>query len=110
MYWSLAGGAQWTNERFTDPGLSAKSSAEAWAGTEVNFFDTGDVSWLTQFKLSPGLTNTGRYRIDFNTDFKIDLPRDLYFRVGLRDNFDSQPSSDAPRNDYVFTMGMGWEL
>jgi uncharacterized protein DUF481 len=110
MYWSAAGGAQWTNERFADPELSAKSSAEAWAGTEINLYDIGDVSWLTQITVSPGLTEPGRVRLDFNTDFKIDLPKDLYFRVGLRDNFDSQPSSDAPRNDYVFSLGLGWEL
>lgn len=110
MHWSVAGGGQWTNERFKDSELSAKSTAEAWAGTEISLFDFRDVSWLTQLKVSPGLSEIGRLRLDFNTDFKIDLPKDLYFRIGLRNNYDSKPLNDAPKNDYVFSMGVGWEL
>jgi len=110
LYWSIGGGVQWVNENFTDPALANKNSGEGWFGTEVNLFDIGGLNWLANFRVSPSFTETGRVRMDFRTDVKYDLPRDLYIRVGLSDNYDSRPLNDAPKNDYVFSYGIGWEF
>ncbi len=110
MYWNVAGGGQWTNERSQDPSLPRKNSGEGWAQTEFNLFDIGDLSLLTTFKVSPSFTDAGRVRLDFRSDVKYDFPKDLYVRFGLSDNFDSRPQGDTPKNDYVFSFGVGWEF
>ncbi len=110
MHWYIAGGGQWTNERSQDPSLPRKDSGEGWAQTELNLFDMGDLSLLTRFKVSPSFTDAGRIRLDFRSDVKYDFPKDLYVRFGLSDNFDSRPQGDAPKNDYVFSVGVGWEF
>ncbi len=110
MYWNIAGGGQWINERSQDPNLPRKNSGEGWAQTELNLFDLGDLNLITTFKVSPSFTDAGRIRLDFRSDLKYDLPKDLYVRFGLSDNFDSRPQSDTPKNDYVFSFGVGWEF
>ena len=109
MYWSISGGPQWINENFMTPGLPNKNSGEGWFGTELNLFDVGDLDWSMGFKVSPSFTEPGRVRMDFRTDLKYKLPKDLYIRVGLSDNYDSRPLPGSPQNDYVFSYGVGWE-
>ncbi len=110
FYWNVAGGGQWTNENFKDPSLASKNSGEGWVQTELSLFDLENLNLLTRLKMSPSLTDRGRIRLDFRSDLKYDLPKGLYIRFGLSDNFDSRPQGDAPRNDYVFSFGAGWEL
>jgi hypothetical protein len=110
--WLLAalGGVAWTNENYTDldPSLNDKDSAEGFAGVELNAFDIGRVDILSSFTVVPSLTESGRVRMDFRTDFQWELVKDLFFRVGFTDNYDSAPQGDAPSNDYVFSTSVGW--
>jgi hypothetical protein len=107
---SALGGAQWTNENFTDadPTLVDRNSGEAVAGVELNAFDIGSVDILSSFQFIPSLTESRRYRMDFRTDFQWELFKDFFFRVGFTDNYDSKPAGDAPSNDYVFSTSVGW--
>ena len=113
--WSFAllGGGAYTNENYFDDidpelGKSDQNSGEAFAGVELNGFNLGDLSIVSQFVAFPSLTQSGRIRMNFNTDFKWDLPKDLYFSVGFSNNFDSSPPKDNPKNDYVFSTSVGW--
>lgn len=107
---SALGGAQWTNENFSDadPTLVDRNSGEAFAGVELNAFDIGSVDILSSFSFIPSLTESGRIRMDFRTDFQWELFKDFFFRVGFTDNYDSAPAGDAPSNDYVFSTSVGW--
>jgi len=107
---SATGGAVWTNENFTtaDPTLTDRSSGEGFAGVELNAFDIGSVDILSSFTVIPSLTESGRVRMDFRTDFQWELIKDFFFRVGVTDNYDSSPVGDAPSNDYVFSTSVGW--
>ena len=46
---------------------------------------------VTRFTYYPSLTIDDRYRINYKFDLDFNLPGDWYFRVGLFENFDSQP-------------------
>lgn len=108
-YWGLSIGAAYTNEEyFTDE--PSRNSAEAFIGSELNLFDIGDLSLLTNATAYPSLTESGRMRVDFKFDLKYDLPRDFYIKLGTTVNYDSKPAAGAPNEDYVFTSGFGWEL
>lgn len=107
---SALGGAAWTLENYQDPALETKQSGEAFASVGFNAFDIGDLSILSSFTIMPSLTESGRVRIDFRTDFKWELVSDLFLRVGFTENYDSQPFDDAPRNDYIFGTSLGWSF
>jgi putative salt-induced outer membrane protein YdiY len=110
--WLLSGlgGAAWTKERYEDPTLDIKNSAESFLGLELDIFDIGDLDILTDFKVIPSLTESGRVRMNFNTNFQWELIKDLYFRIGFTNNFDNSPPEGSPKNDYVFNTSVGWSF
>lgn len=105
---SAAGGLVWTNENYVDPALKDKNSAEAFAGVELDIFDIGDLDIVSSYTVYPSLTESGRVRMNFSTDFQWELISDLFFRVGITDNYDSSPPSETQNNDYVFSTSIGW--
>jgi hypothetical protein len=109
MYLLVLGGAAYTREIYSteDPD---RNTAEAVAGVELNLFDIGDISLLVSAKVFPGLSGSGRLRMDDRVDLKYDLPMDLYIRMGLTLNYDSEPVEGATDTDYVFQTTLGWEL
>ncbi|MEN8248188.1 MAG: DUF481 domain-containing protein, partial [Bacteroidota bacterium] len=108
LYFSVFGGAAFNNEVFTDE-TPTRQSGEAFAGFEVNMFNTGDLSLLTNLTAYPSLTEDGRVRADFKFDLKYDLPKDFYIKAGTTVNFDNRPVGDADKSDYVIQTGFGWE-
>jgi hypothetical protein len=108
-YWGLSAGFSYNNESFTN-GTASRNSLEAYAGTELNLFDIGDLSLYTSLYAYPGLTESGRLRTDFKIDTKYDLPRDFYIKLGWTLNYDNRPAIEGKETDYVFFFTVGWEL
>ena len=107
QYLALGGGMAWTNEKYTDPTVPTKDSAEAFVGTEFMTEKLKFADLVNRFTLYPSLTISGRYRANYNFDLKFNLPGDWYFRIGLFDNFDSQPPTGLSRNDYGWSNSFG---
>jgi len=107
-YWGLGAGASNVNEMFSSEDPS-RNSWEAYFGTELNLYDIGDWSLLTRVTAYPGITESGRWRTDFNLDTKYDLPLDFYIRMGFTLNYDNQPVEGASSTDYIFQTSFGWE-
>jgi hypothetical protein len=103
-------GLAFNNETYTDPIIPSKNSLEAYLGTQFNKYDIGDLSLLTSAFIYPSLTESGRFRADFNLDLKYDLPWDFYIKTGITYNFDNQPVDGASKEDYVLQTSFGWEL
>ena len=109
VYWGFSAGANFNKEEYK-ASEDDKNSWEGFAGTELNFFNAGDLSLLSRLVLYPGFTEKGRLRADFKTDIKYELPLDFYFKIGLTWNFDNQPASGSSKYDYVIQTGIGWSL
>ena len=82
---------------------------EAYAGTELNIFDIGDLNLLSSLYVYPSLTESGRWRSDFKFDTKYDLPKDFYIKIGLTWNYDNRPAVEGKETDYVMAFSVGWE-
>ena len=107
-YWGFSLGANHNAENYS--GTTAnRDSWEGFLGTELNFFNMGDLSLLTQLIAYPSFTESGRWRFDFTFDAKYDLPLDFYVKLGYTLNFDNQPAAGSPDTDYVLHTGVGWE-
>ncbi len=107
-YWGLGGGVSFNNEKYYD-NTSDKQSIEALIKMNLNLFDIGDLSLMTNFALFPGLTEWGRLRTTLEVSIKYDLPLDFYISLGGTHNFDNRPAAGASRNDYTLQTGFGWE-
>ena len=110
-YWGLQAGISFNNESFsTETGNTSNNSTEAFLGTEVNLYDIGDFHMLSRVVVYPSLTESGRWRSDFNIDIKYDLPLDFYINLGFSLNYDNQPVQTGVDTDYIFQTTFGWSL
>ncbi len=104
---AVGGGLAWTNENYTDPTIVTKDSAEAYFGSEFMTEKLKFADLVTRFTYYPSLTIEHRYRINYKFDLDFNLPGDWYFRVGIFENFDSQPPPGLSRNDYGWSNSFG---
>ena len=105
---SANGGAAWTNERYEDPDIPIRNSGEAFGAVEVNLFGINDLDVYTSLAVFPSLTESGRVRLNFDTDFRWEFIDDFYISLGFTENYDSSPPPDTPTNDYIFSTSVGW--
>lgn len=108
-YFAFQVGANFNNETFLDE-TPSRQSGEAFIGSELNLYDIGDLSLLTNVAAYPSLTEQGRFRTDFTLDVKYDFLDDFYVKFGTTLNYDNQPVEGAPTLDYIFQTTIGWEL
>ena len=109
IYWGFSLGVNYNVENYLTTTTNDRESWEGFMGTELNFFNVGDLSLLTQLIAYPGFTESGRWRSDFKFDAKYDLPLDFYIKLGYTLNFDNQPAEGFSKSDYVLHTGFGWE-
>lgn len=109
QYWGLGAGLSLNNESFTNE-TASRSSLEGYFGSELNLFDIGDLSLLSNIWAYPSFTESGRWRTDFIFDAKYDLPLDFYIKLGFTLNYDNRPAVKGKETDYVLAFSIGWEL
>lgn len=110
-YWAIQAGASYNNESFRINDVNKdNNSAEGFLGTELNLYDIGDLSLLTRVIAYPSLTESGRWRFDYNLDLKYDLPLDFYINFGITLNYDNKPVESGSETDYVFQTTFGWSF
>ncbi|MCB0758447.1 MAG: hypothetical protein KDC01_08315 [Flavobacteriales bacterium] len=61
-------------------------------------------------KVFPGITETGRWRMDESLNVKYDLPKNLHGRLGLPSNSDHRPVEGATGTDHPYRIALGREL
>jgi len=109
LYWGFSLGTNFNSEKYSETATPDRESWEGYMGTELNLFNVGDLSLLSQLTVYPSFTESGRWRSDFKFDMKYDLPLDFYVKLGYTLNYDNQPAEGSPKSDYVFHTGFGWE-
>ncbi len=108
-YWGVSGGTSVLKETFTND-TESRTSGELFIGTELNFFDIGDLSLLSNVFVYPSVTEKNRIRLDFKTDAKYEFLSDFYIKFSLTLNYDNQPAVVGKDTDYIYGISFGWEL
>ncbi len=109
LYFLVGGGLTYNIEKYYDPSTD-KNSFEGVFITQFNMFNVKDIDISTSVLMFPSLSEKGRFRTDIDFSFKYDLPFDFYIKSSVNGNFDNQPSQNAAKWDYVYSMGFGWKL
>ncbi len=111
MYLSVGSGISGNFEEYTDPTKKGRNSSELYFNAELNMFEFGDLSMLTNTSTYKNLDEGNRIRNDFKLDLKYDiLGSDFYVKLGYTLNYDSQPIEGATTTDYVIQTTFGWDL
>src|SRR5690554_389696 len=110
LYFGGGFGLAFNNEKYTDELNTNRNSLEAYGTLALNIFDFNDLSLNTDATFYPSLTESGRYRLDYNLNFKYDLPLDFFIKLGLSYNYDSKPVEGTSNSDHVFQSSFGWEF
>ena len=110
QYLALGAGVAWTNENYTDAALPTKDSAEAYFASEFMTEKLKITDLITRFTYYPSLTISDRYRLAYRFDLDFNLPGDWYLRIGLFDNYDSQPPTGFSKNDYGWSNAFGFKF
>jgi hypothetical protein len=69
-------------------------------------------SFNSDLQVFPSLTESGRWRATFNTDFRLEFWSDLFWKLTLYASYDSDPVSEAPsaQSDYGVTSSLGYKF
>ena len=109
LYWAAGGGFNYNIEEYFDSSQD-KESQELKILTQFEMFNFSDLSLLTSVAGYPSLSESGRFRLDYNLTFKYDLPFEFYIKTDFTLNYDNQPPMEGSESDYVLSSGIGWEL
>ena len=109
LYLGVRAGLNYNVETYFDSTLD-KNSAEVNLSSEFNMFEFGDLNLVTDFTAYYSLSESKRFRLDYNLIFKYDLPWDFYIKTEFNLNYDNQPAAAGNEIDYILNSGFGWEL
>jgi len=109
LYLGVTVGATFNIENYEDTSLN-KTSSEAFLGSNFNMYDFKDFDLNTGFKFYAGISERGRFRLDYDITVKYDLPWNFYIKTQFTLNYDNQPAVSGTDLDYIFTSGFGFKL
>ena len=105
------GGVVYIHESFgTTAGSLSGQSMEAVVGLQYNCvrFNFGELQ--SQVRIFPGLTDSGRVRLNTNNSITIKLRNNFHLLFTFWDDFDSRPPVTARRNELGTSSGIGWSF
>lgn len=74
-------------------------------------YSSPERSFSTDLTVFPSITDWGRWRAKFDTNFKWELVSDLYWSIDVYANYDSAPiSPGAATSDYGVTSSLGYKF
>jgi putative salt-induced outer membrane protein YdiY len=58
----------------------------------------------------PNLTTLGRVRMGAEANLTLEIVRNLYWKLGLYENYDTRPPESTPKNDFGTSTSVGWKF
>ena len=72
-------------------------------------YDSPKADISTSLNFFPSLTESDRYRLDFDVKIRKEMITDLFFDVSYYTNFDSKsPSGEGEKTVYGIVTSIGW--
>ncbi len=109
IWFSTAAGLIATQERAI--GDEKIESLEGILGARFRYFKyaTPERNFDTTVSVYPSLTESGRWRGEVRSTFKLELIADLFWSMEFYATYDSDPvQENAETSDYGITTGFGW--
>jgi putative salt-induced outer membrane protein YdiY len=108
---SFFGGLATTRENYSAPTDNPQTTnMDALAGLDFSTVRFSATDITSRFILYPSLTTPGRKRMQFKSNLRIKLVKDLYWGLHVYENFDSKPPVKADKNDLGISTSLGWKF
>ena len=104
MRFDVYGGGAFNQEFFNNE--ITRRSAELTVGEEFNYTLTDRTSFNERLTFYPNLSQTGEYRLQFDTGLVTDVFRWMSWNVTFSDRFLSNPVNGREQNDILLTTGV----
>lgn len=104
MRFDVFGGGAFNQEFFSND--ITRRSAEITVGEEFSYTLTDRTSFNERLTFYPNLTETGEYRLQFDTGLVTEVFRWMSWNVTFSDRFLSNPVNGRQQNDVLLTTGV----
>jgi len=107
---AFVGGGSWNHEKFS-PLLApsfTRNSAEIYWGNEFYYKLNTRIAILEAFRMFNNVSDTGKYRINFDAGAVTELTKWLNWNISFSDRFLSNPLPGRKRNDFIYSIGIGF--
>ncbi len=104
MKFDVFGGGAFNQEFFSND--ITRRSAEITVGEEFNYSLTDRTAFNERLTFYPNLTETGEYRLQFDTGLVTDVFKWMAWNVTFSDRFLSNPVNGREQNDVLLTTGV----
>lgn len=106
----VVGGAAYNREKF-DPIRPqqpfVRNSAEAYWGNDFRYRLNARTNLTQSFRMFNNLSNTGNYRVNFDTGATTQVFKWLTWNIAISNRFLSNPVPGRQQNDFLYTTGFG---
>jgi hypothetical protein len=108
---SFALGLDVNREKPTSGEPETNLEGVGWLTYEYYKFTTPERSFKTNLKVFPSITDFGRWRASFTSDFRWEIFTDLFWVLSLYGEYDNQPiSAQAESIDYGVITSIGYKF
>lgn len=94
-------------------GGTSETNLEAVGAIDFDYFKYSDPerSLHSYLRVFPSITDAGRWRAAFVTDFRLELVADLFWKLYVYGSYDSDPvSSEGASSDYGINSSLGYSF
>lgn len=110
-WFSFALGLDINHETPTAGETETNLEGVGWLTYEYYKFNSPKRSFKTNFVVFPSLTDWGRWRMSFATDFRFELVSDLFWKMSLYASYDTASlSTGDASSDYGLTSSLGYKF
>lgn len=107
----VLGGVVFSREQYSTNGRQpGKNEAESQFQMLFSKYIFRRLQFNTQAAVYPNLTTLGRVRLSTESNLKIELVKNLYWKLSLYENYDNRPPVTAPKNDFGTSTSVGWKF
>ena len=108
--WTVFGGTVLNREKFDLAAStnSVRDEVEGMIGTDFSSFQFTRSELNTKFRVYPSYTTPGRVRMDFRSDYRIEIVNNWNWKITFFETYDSQPPTTAKKNDLGITFSISW--
>lgn len=110
--WLALGGGLAANHEIPAGGQE-ETNLEAVGMANFNYFKYSDPerSLHSSLRVFPSLTDTGRWRANYDIDFRVELVADLFWKLYFYASYDSDPiSAEGASSDYGVNSSLGYKF
>jgi hypothetical protein len=109
---ALVGGGAWNRESFSpvDDEPFTRNSSEAFWGNDFTYKLNSRTNITQGFRMFNNLTQTGEYRINFDTGATTALTKWLNWNIALSSRYLSNPVPGRVNNDFIYSTGFGFSF